>query len=206
MSGNGHVEKGRFQRGNSPKGHAARKHVEKGRMGQGHSGKSRHHDRPNGNPCDERERVRDRRSGQVRGVENPSGGISTELDNLTCELIGTCLDELAVNGEAPVMLAYCGVSGEPEMFVFDEDDPQECIAAARSRVRKLGSAVDAYAISYLGFVTDEEGRGMDSLIVEFGERGADTAYSAYVPYRFAGDEERFESGEPLAAGEEPLLL
>ena len=133
--------------------------------------------------------------------------ISPLLDSITCELIGQCLDVLAEGGEVWPTISYCNPAGEGACLSFDDDGLEDCLAAARAKISELGPDISCYALAFEGFVQDEEmGTAQDALIVEFGERGADTAYSAYIPYRTGRTPEEFVSGEPLAAGEEPLLF
>lgn len=133
--------------------------------------------------------------------------ISASLDALTCELIGLCLDALAKNEQLWPMLAYATTAEESCCFSFDDDTPEECIDAARAYIRSLNNEAVAYALAYDGFVQiDESGATQDALLVEFGERGAVTAYSAYVLYHKGKSEKDFFAGEPLPAGEEELLL
>lgn len=133
--------------------------------------------------------------------------ISPLLDSLTCELIGESLDVLATGAELWPMLAYAAVDQVPAYLEFDGDDCEDCLEAARAQVSQLPAEVLVYAIAYNGFVqVGEDGSATDALLVEFGERGTSAAYSAYVPYRTGRTEEEFVSGEPMAAGEEPLLF
>jgi len=135
------------------------------------------------------------------------GAISPLLDGLACELIGVCLDDLAAGEDIWPMLAYTSAPGAEVYLTFDDDTYEGCLEAARDQVGKLPGEVRAYALAYEGFVQlEDDGASTDALLVEFGERGATTAYSAYVPYRRGRSEEEFVSGEPLAAGEEPLLF
>jgi len=142
--------------------------------------------------------------------------ISPELDALTCDLIGCCLDVLAEGEELWPTLSYCGAGygadesaerGSAECISFDDDGLEECLQAARDKVAALPSETTCYALAYNGFVQMDQMSGtQDALIVEFGERGARTAYSAYIPYHTGKTPDEFSSGEPLAAGEEPLLF
>lgn len=139
-------------------------------------------------------------------MEEKPAPISAQLDDLTCELIGMCLDELASGTEVWPTLA-CGTSdGDATCCTFDGDTIESCLAEARDKVRTASDDIVVYALAYAGFVQLEELGTTDALLVEFGERGTRCAYSAYVPYRCGRNEEEFESGEPLAAGEEPLLF
>lgn len=140
-------------------------------------------------------------------MSQEKSSISPVLDNLTCELIGMCLDALAAGEEVYPVLSYCTASEESFCFTFSDEDPEACLDAARAQVRELPVEVVAYAIAYTGFVQlDDSGATVDALLVEFGERGSACAYSAYIPYHIGKTEDEFESGEPLAAGEEPLLF
>jgi len=149
--------------------------------------------------------------------------ISPLLDSLSCELIGMCLDMLAEGEELWPTLMYAPAGEEPgedgiptpnpaddsgmACVSFDDDTLEGCLDAARQQVSKLPASVTAYAIAYTGFIQmDEDGATQDALLVEFGERGMRTAFSAYVPYNMGQTETEFSYGEPLAAGEEPLLF
>ena len=130
--------------------------------------------------------------------------ISPELDALTCELIGYCLDILATREDLWPQLAYLEEgSDEPVLVSFSDDSPDECLEAACTTLREQPGAY-AYALAYSGFVELDEG-AQDALLVEFGEKGAPSAYSAYVAYRHTRDGEFF-CADPLPAGEEELLL
>ena len=134
-------------------------------------------------------------------------GISPLLDTLTCELVGFCLDILAEGEELWPTLAYCDAKGESNCMTFDGDELENCLEAARAQVGKLPASVCCYAIAYDGFVQDPgDGAYVDALLAEFGERGMATAYSLYVAYARENGGADFQCGEPLAAGEEPLLL
>ena len=136
-----------------------------------------------------------------------SSAISPLLDALTCELVGFCLDILADGEELWPTLAYCGPDGDANCMTFDGDELDNCLEAAREQVRGLPATVTCYAIAYDGFVQDpDDGGSVDALLVEFGERAAATAYSLYVAYARENGGADFVCGEPLAAGEEPLLL
>ena len=137
--------------------------------------------------------------------------ISTLLDAVACEAIGATLDLLAEGGEVHPT-AFFAVHGandaEPqiEQAEFSDDTPDLCLEAARQHVRELGERADVYAIAYDGFVQESEDEpAQDAVIVEFGERGAASAYSALVLYQFENDGSLLYS-EPQPAGEEQLLL
>lgn len=142
-------------------------------------------------------------------MTNQESTISTALDELTCELIGRCLDILAEGGDVWPTLTYCGAAGAScaTALTFNEDGLEDCLAEARAQAGDLDEDVTCYALAYEGFVQlDETGEATDALIVEFGERGAKTAYSAFVPYAVGRTPDDFRCGDPQPAGEEPLLL
>ena len=90
---------------------------------------------------------------------------------------------------------------------FDKDGEEAALRAARRKIAKDSDDIIAYALAYDGFIkANENGESTDALIVEFGEKGMKTAYSAYVSYKKGKDASGFMAAEPLAAGEEPLLL
>ncbi|MGN0035222.1 MAG: hypothetical protein ACI364_05800 [Coriobacteriales bacterium] len=133
--------------------------------------------------------------------------ISPELDNLTCELIGVCLDALAEDGQTPPTIACLSTEGEASWRTFSEDGPDAALAAARRTIRRERSDIRAYAVAYDGFIRqDARSQPVDALLVEFAERGMPTAYSAYVAYRKGDTPDQFTVSDPLAAGEEPNLL
>lgn len=142
-------------------------------------------------------------------MADSTSAISPTLDALTCDLIGRCLDVLAEGADVWPTLCYCA-DGDVEGAVgltFDKDGLEDCLEAARKKAGELGSDITCYALAYEGFVqSDETGEATDALIVEFGERGETTAYSAFVPYMVGKTPDDFQYGDPQPAGEEPLLL
>lgn len=133
--------------------------------------------------------------------------ISPLLDDMTCELIGLCLDEIADGGSPAPTIAFACSDEDITFFSFDDDGPEAALEAARGAIRERADEIVAYAIAYDGFVnTGGDGLTQDALLVEFGERGLPTAYSAYVAYRRGRTPDDLVVSEPLAAGEEPLLL
>lgn len=63
-----------------------------------------------------------------------------------------------------------------------------------------------YAIAYAGAIADEDGGFVDALILEFGEKGSDVAYSAYSLVEGVGKGDDFRYSDPAPAGEMPCLL
>lgn len=153
-----------------------------------------------------------------------AGNISEALDQLSCELLGEALDMLADGKEILAVASVMDASDQRLTCAFEEDSPELCLAAAREWVRTGGKASGAatksgdpvvgkaqcYAIAYEGAVADDEGSGdgayHDALLLEFGERGAATAYSAFVLVDNVGGGERFRYTDPEPAGELPCLL
>lgn len=152
------------------------------------------------------------------------GNISEALDQLSCELLGEALDMLADGREILAVASVMDASDQRLTCAFEEDSPELCLSAAREWVRSGGKASGAaskagspvvgkaqcYAIAYEGAIAAEEGAAdssyHDALILEFGERGADTAYSAYVLVDNVGGGRAFRYTDPEPAGELPCLL
>jgi hypothetical protein len=140
-------------------------------------------------------------------AEQTPAPISHELDELTCELIGVCLDTLAETEALAPMVASLSVDGEASCRAFEEDDADTALEAARGFVSSKKENLRAYAVAYDGFVRPDEHAGLqEALLVEFGEQGMPTAYSAFVAYECGATPDQFLCSEPQAAGEEPNLL
>ena len=153
------------------------------------------------------------------GRGNSRGGtgiISEELDRLSCDLLGQALDALASGIELTSVIAVEDASGVVSTCAFEDDGPEECLEAARAYVRRvardggdasvgLGAPV-RYALVYDGDVADERGAYVPALILEFGERGQETAFTGFVPYDGFGQGEGFSWSDAQAAGETELLL
>ncbi len=132
--------------------------------------------------------------------------ISEQLDELACDAIGMALDKLALGEGLWPTLMLLSQDGEREYFVFEDDGLDICLMEARESVKSLGEHASCYALYYDGFFENEIGVSDNALIVEFGERGADTAYSAVVAYGNPGSESEFWYDAPLPGGEEKLLF
>ena len=148
--------------------------------------------------------------------------ISKELDQLSCELMGEALYMLAEGTPIAAVASVMDASGDRLTCAFEEDSPEMCLEAARTWVhsggRASGTASKAgkslagkacyYAIAYEGAVDDPETGDTfnDALILEFGEREAETAYSAYVLVDGIGAGDEFRYTDPEPAGELPCLL
>ena len=163
-------------------------------------------------------------------VQPERGGVSPELDAMSCDLIGACLDELA-QGELVEVVVFVEDSSRHRAVVsFDDDGEEACLEAAHAYVReaaakgvsardvvdgadagapaedgKTGRAV-RYAVAGMGFVEDEDGVPVDALLVSFGEKGAPSGYSAFVLVDGVGMGDDFMWSDPEPAGEEPLLV
>lgn len=126
--------------------------------------------------------------------------ISEDLDQLSCEGIGYCLDRIADGGDLWPTL-FSGSAQEMRVQSFEGDSPDVGLEEAWAEARKLEG--DLFAIGYDGFVqTEEDEEAQQAVILVFGERGAESAYTACVPYWTEGDE--LYSGEPIPGGLEPL--
>lgn len=162
--------------------------------------------------------------------------ISEELDQLSCELMGEALDKLAAGETLVAVVAAMDEAGIRTTCAFEDDSPEQCLLAAREWVAggaaaagaadkastshgsKSGSADAAssgraamgrpcyYAIAYAGAIADEDGGFVDALILEFGEKGSDVAYSAYSLVEGVGAGDDFRYSDPAPAGEIPCLL
>lgn len=142
-------------------------------------------------------------------------GVSPQLDALAAELLGDALDIVAEGGPVDVLLVVEDAQGTIASCVFADDGPEQCLEAARDRVRelkrkkgdesaKLGAPV-RYALCYEGAVADELGAYQDALILEFGERGY-RSYSGYSFFEGRGTGDNLAWTDPAPAGEiEPLL-
>lgn len=145
--------------------------------------------------------------------------ISPQMDALACALIDYGLDLLSETGELVPTLAVEDAEGNRSLLSFDDEDFEECLAevhdrltaAARGeqRLDGLKGRPVRYAVAYDGAISlpDGEGDGFEpALIVEYGEHGMSSAYSAYLLYSNAGDPQEFMCTDPAAAGEGELLV
>ncbi len=132
--------------------------------------------------------------------------ISKELDSLACDAIGMALDKLAIGEGIWPTLMIENAEGAREYFVFEDDGLDVCLIEARSSVKTLGKDAVCYALYYDGFFQNDERLSDNALIVEFGERGAKTAYSAIIAYGNSGMYESFWYDAPIPGGEEELLF
>ena len=137
-------------------------------------------------------------------MTKPRDGVSPELDELSCDLLGQALYALAEGVEVPVLVSVAYTDGTAETKAFVEDGENECLEGARQFVRGLADCV-RYAIVYEGAVEDDSGAFCDALLLEFGERGY-RSYSAYSLFEGRGAGDDFWWSDPAPAGElEPLL-
>jgi hypothetical protein len=130
--------------------------------------------------------------------------ISSELDALSCDLLGQALDALAAGVEVPVLVSVDAGQGA-EVSSFSDDSLELCLEAARSFVRDRSDVI-CYAIVYDGDVALEGEAYQAALILEFGEKGAETAYSGYVLYDGFGAQDDFAWADPEPAGTCELLV
>ena len=142
-------------------------------------------------------------------------GISPQLDELSCELMGQALDRLAEGTDVNVLLVVGDSAGNAASFEFANDGVEVCLLGARDKVRALkrahGDAKEKlgdpcyYALCYEGAVALHGGEYSDALIMEFGEKGR-PAFSAYSLFDGRGLGDEFGWTDPAPAGEvEPLL-
>ena len=143
--------------------------------------------------------------------------ITDELDRLVCATIDYSLDILGEVGELSPSLAIEDEKGARALLSFDEEEVEESLDKARQTVvdaskgkgsvEGLSAPVERYALAYDGVVEEFEGQGYEpALIIEYGERGLSSGYSAYMLYKNAGDPQEFMWTDPAAAGEGELLV
>lgn len=145
--------------------------------------------------------------------------ISDEMEALAGDLIDYGLDALEDEGAFVTTLALEDAAGERTLLTLDgEDDVEECLEKAHEVIRQAargkGPAAEGlpgrpvrYAIAYDGAIREEEGGPYKpALIVEYGERGLASGYSAYLLYQHAGHPQKFVWTDPAAAGEVELLV
>ena len=143
--------------------------------------------------------------------------ISPEMEALADDVIDYGLDALAEKGSFSPSLAMEDESGTRVMLSFDDEEVEECLEAARGIVARaargkapikgLPGAPVRYAIAYDGAVREVDGGPyVSALLVEYGERGLSSAYSAYLRYENPGRPQEFVCTDPAAAGEAELLV
>lgn len=142
-------------------------------------------------------------------------GVSPELDALAADLLGDALDLVAEGSVVGVLLVIEDDQGGVASYEFSDDGPEQCLDAARERVRKVARAhgdaevgisdPQRYAICYEGAVEDELGAYQDALILEFGERGW-RSYSGFSFFEGRGTGDGLAWTDPAPAGELDSLL
>lgn len=137
---------------------------------------------------------------------NQKSPISEDLDTLTCDAIGMALDNLAEGDGIWPTLVLLYNDNLKEFFVFEDDGLDICLTQARDSVKELGHDSKCYALFYDGFFESDNNLTDNALVVEFGERGSDKAYSAVIAYGNAGMGDKFWYDEPIPGGEEKLLF
>lgn len=144
----------------------------------------------------------------------PNPNITPELDELSSDLMGAALDLLAEGEPVNVLLSVQDEVGTVSNLVFADDGEEECLIAAKDRVRELvakggdGKELKTpvrYAICYEGAIADETGAYYDAVLLEFGERGY-TSWSAYSLIEGRGEGDDFRWTEPAPAGEVEALI
>ncbi|MEE8716999.1 MAG: hypothetical protein SOI24_08180 [Coriobacteriales bacterium] len=143
--------------------------------------------------------------------------ISRALEDLANEMVDQGLESLGQTGRFTTVLAMEDASGNRAMLSFDDDMVDECVREARDTLRRaahksgrvegLSGRPVRYAIAYDGAIREEEGQPYkNALIVEYGEQGLSSAYSAYLLYKKAGHPKDFVWTDPAAAGQMELLV
>lgn len=138
-----------------------------------------------------------------------SDNISQQLDELSCDLMGVSLDALADGMDISVLLSYEDEEGNRQTQTFNDDSLIACLDAAHDYLvdsKNLPSRPIRYALTYVGSIAEVEDEYHDALIMEFGEKGAKCAYSAYSYIEGIGQGEAFMWSEPSAAGQLELLI
>lgn len=155
----------------------------------------------------------------AQGCDPDPEPISDEMESLAGALIDYGLDMLEETAELAPTLAVEDAAGERALLSLDgEEDVEECLEKAHEVVRQAargkGPAIEGlsgrpvrYAIAYDGAIREEDGGPYQpALIVEYGERGLASGYSAYLLYEHAGHPQKFVWTDPAAAGEVELLV
>lgn len=140
--------------------------------------------------------------------------VSSELDAMVGDLLGSLLDALADGDNPGVLLAAEDVAANRYEAAFDEDGIEVCLRAAQQFVSQHASGIagdgvgpiERYALAYLGAIEDEDGTYLDAVLASFYERGQESGYSAYLLVDGIGQGDDFSWAEPAPAGaEEPLI-
>lgn len=142
--------------------------------------------------------------------------ISELLDELSCELLGEAFDQLAEGKDLGVVASVCDAAGERLTCSFESDFTDSCLEKARDWVQS-GAHEEAgtqaignpqcYAICYRGAVGAAESDDYaDAVLLEFGEKGAKCAWSAYSFIDGVGEGNNFRYTDPEPAGETENLL
>ena len=143
-----------------------------------------------------------------------NGAVSSELDAMTCDVIGAFLDSLAEGEDPGVVVCVEDASGARYEAVFTDDGEEACLAAANEFVTGHASRgipdehvgkLERYAIACTGCV-DIDGAYENAVLVSFYERGLASGYSAYVLFDGMGAGDNFMWSDPEPAGEEPPLF
>lgn len=145
--------------------------------------------------------------------QNP-GAVSSELDAMTCDVIGAFLDALAEGEDPGVVVCAEDAAGTRCEMAFSDDGEEACLTAAQEFVAHHAAKgvseegmrrIERYAIAYTGCV-DIDGDYANAVIVSFCERGLPCGYSAYVLFDGVGAGDDFMWSDPEPAGEEPALF
>lgn len=143
--------------------------------------------------------------------------ISEMLDQLSCELLGEAFDQLAEGKDLGVVASVCDKDGNRLTCAFEADFTDSCLLGAREWVRngaheeagnKSVGKPQCYAICYRGAIgSDAEASDYeDAILLEFGEAGSASAWSAYSLIDGVGKGDKFRFTDPEPAGEIENLL
>lgn len=141
--------------------------------------------------------------------------IPEAFDALICDLCAQCLDELAVQGLLGVVGCIADAEFTTSVCVFEQDSQDMCLQAAYDWIQKAKTQPSSrenledvcfYIVCYPALVETVSGSYSEALMVEFAQADAACAFSAYIRYEHAGDDQNFVYDDPVAAGEVAHLL
>lgn len=143
--------------------------------------------------------------------------ISAQMDSLALALIEYSLDLLADLGDLSVTLAVEDAHNNHVVLSFDDEDFEESLEEAHETLRRAVAGTSPlkelegvpvrYALAYDGAVDEDGSSGyVPALIVEYGEKGMSSGYSAYLCYENAGKPRDFVCSDPAPAGLVELLV
>ena len=143
-----------------------------------------------------------------------AGAVSSELDAMTCDVIGAFLDSLAEGEDPGVVVCAEDETGARYEAEFTDDGEEACLTAATEFISQNAAhgipdegvgRIERYAIAYTGCV-EVDGGYANAVLVSFCERGLPCGYSAFVLFDGMGEGDNFMWSDPEPAGEEPALF